>query len=180
MGTHDDDLARLDKATAKVKRARTALRDAETEARRVVGEALKSAVTEGRSRTEVQRRSPFSPPVVRAIGEDAGVVPDERYVRAPKTTPAAPAVRGPEVWPEATASVRPLSVPSEDELPADIRSIHPGLAAEIVDKIRRGFPTWHDENRDMVASAPPLFQNLLEIKRARDAGILDDLGIVLP
>jgi hypothetical protein len=82
MGTHDDNLARLDKATAKVKRARIALAAAEDEARGVVGDSLKSAVAEGRSRTEVQQRSPFSPPIVRRIGEEAGVPPDERYVRA--------------------------------------------------------------------------------------------------
>lgn len=46
--------------------------------------ALKSCIAEGRNRTEVQKHSPFSPPTVRKIGEEAGVPPDERYVRTSK------------------------------------------------------------------------------------------------
>lgn len=95
MATHDNTptafetaAADLDKATARVKRARAALRAAEQDARPAVAEALVAGMNEGvvGFRAEVQRRSPFSAPVVRAIGEDNGVPPDERYVRTPKTT----------------------------------------------------------------------------------------------
>lgn len=74
----------LDEATAKVLRLRTLLAEAETEAVEVVVTALKSCIAEGRNRTEVQKHSPFSPPTVRKIGEDAGIPPDERYVRTVK------------------------------------------------------------------------------------------------
>ena len=80
-GAYAGDLARLDKATAKVKRIRAALAAAESEARKAVGDALKSCVAAGLNRTEVQQHSPFSAPVVRDIGESVGVPPDERYVR---------------------------------------------------------------------------------------------------
>jgi hypothetical protein len=84
-GTYADDLARLDKATAKVHRAQAALDAAKDEATKAVAAALHSCIAAGRNRTEVQQRSPFSPPTVRKIGEDAGIPPDERYVRTPKT-----------------------------------------------------------------------------------------------
>lgn len=85
-GTFDADLAELDKATARVKRARAALASAESDARPIVAKALASGLTENVTgfRAEVQRRSPFSAPVVRAIGDEAGIPPDERYVRAAK------------------------------------------------------------------------------------------------
>lgn len=95
MATHDNTptafetaAADLDKATARVKRARAALKDAERDARPMVAKALVAGMNEGvvGFRAEVQRRSPFSAPVVRAIGEDNGVPPDERYVRSPKVT----------------------------------------------------------------------------------------------
>lgn len=82
--TYAADLADLDKVTAKVLRARTHVADLEKEAAKAVAKALKSCIAEGRNRTEVQKHSPFSPPTVRKIGEDAGVPPDERYVRAGK------------------------------------------------------------------------------------------------
>lgn len=84
-GAFDADLADLDKATARVKRARAALANAETDARPVVAKALASGLAEGVTgfRAEVQRRSPFSAPIVRAIGEENGIPPDERYVRTP-------------------------------------------------------------------------------------------------
>lgn len=83
-GTYADDLARLDKATAKVNRIEAALAAAKTEAEAAVVRALRSCLAEGHNRTEVQKHSPFSPPTVRKIGEDAGIPPDERYVRSTK------------------------------------------------------------------------------------------------
>lgn len=85
-GTYAEDLARLNRATAKVNRAQATLDAARAEAAEAVAAALRSAVAEGRNRTEVQKHSPFSPPTVRKIGEDAGIPPDERYVRTAKTT----------------------------------------------------------------------------------------------
>ena len=93
MATRDDTptpfnaaLADLDKAAARVRRARTVLADAEKDARPVVAKALASGLAEGVTgfRAEVQRHSPFSAPVVRAIGEENGIPPDERYVRTPQ------------------------------------------------------------------------------------------------
>lgn len=88
-GAYADDLARLDKATAKVKHARAALAKAEEEAADAVAKALHSCIAAGRNRTEVQQHSPFSPPTVRKIGEEAGIPPDERYVRSNKSNTAA-------------------------------------------------------------------------------------------
>lgn len=81
-------VAELNAAEAKAARARLRLRGAEETARDAVAVALKAGFAERVTgfRAEVQRRSPFSAPVVRAIGEDNGVPPDERYVRTPKTT----------------------------------------------------------------------------------------------
>lgn len=81
-----NDLAALRKTTAHVKRLRAQLRQAEKDARPVVANALKSGLAAGASgfRTEVQQASPFSPPIVRQIGEENGIPPDERYVRTPK------------------------------------------------------------------------------------------------
>lgn len=78
------DLADLDKVTAKVLRARAHLAELEAEGAEAVAKALKSCIAEGRNRTEVQKHSPFSPPTVRKIGEDAGIPADERYVRSIK------------------------------------------------------------------------------------------------
>lgn len=82
-GTYADALARLKTSAAKVERARQRLREAEDEARTEVAGALTAGVAEAVKgfRTEVQQASPFSPPVVRAIGDEAGVAPDDRYVR---------------------------------------------------------------------------------------------------
>lgn len=85
-GAFETTAAELDKATARVKRARAALAAAEQDARPVVAKALLTGLAENVTgfRAEVQRRSPFSPPVVRAIGEENGVPPDDRYVRTTK------------------------------------------------------------------------------------------------
>lgn len=75
----------LDEATVRVLQLRDALAEVEAEAIECVATALKSCVTAGGNRTEVQKHSPFSPPTVRKIGEEAGIPPDERYVRSPKS-----------------------------------------------------------------------------------------------
>lgn len=82
--TYAHDLAKLDEATAEVERARVALTEAEAKATKAVAKALKSCLAAGGNRTEVQKHSPFSPPIVRRIGEEAGIPPDERYVRTLK------------------------------------------------------------------------------------------------
>jgi hypothetical protein len=78
-----DALARLKATSAKAERARQRTREIEDEARADVAAALAAGLAEGAPgfRAEVQRASPFSPPVVRAIGEKAGIAPDDRYVR---------------------------------------------------------------------------------------------------
>jgi hypothetical protein len=86
-GTYARDLADLDKITAKVNRLQAQLDDAKTEATAQIAKTLKSCIAEGHNRTEVLKHSPFSAPKVRAIGEDAGVPPDERYVRTLKGKP---------------------------------------------------------------------------------------------
>ncbi len=82
--TYASDLAELSKVTAKVERARAHLAALEAEAAAQIAKTLKSCIAEGHNRTEVLKHSPFSAPKVRAIGEDAGIPPDERYVRAVK------------------------------------------------------------------------------------------------
>lgn len=77
----------LDEDTARVLRFWAVLAEAEAEATEFVVIALKPCIAEGQNRTEVQKHSPFSPPTVRKIGEDAGVPPDERYVRTGKDKP---------------------------------------------------------------------------------------------
>lgn len=126
-GTYADDLARLHKATAKVHRAQSVLDAAKDEAAEAVAAALRSAVAEGRNRTEVQKYSPFSPPTVRKIGEDAGIPPDERYVRTSQP-------------PQATADA-PLSRPMTraDELRAIVRDLSDADA----DRIADGFTVKH-------------------------------------
>jgi hypothetical protein len=78
------DLAEVDEATAEVEMLRTQLAEAEKRASGKVAKALKSCLAAEGNRTEVQKHSPFSPPTVRKIGEDAGIPPDERYVRTGK------------------------------------------------------------------------------------------------
>lgn len=79
-------LARLDKATALVKRREDAAQEARDAAGEVAVEALRKALKIGRkrARTEVLKRSPFSHTTLRDIAEAAGIAPDERYVRSPK------------------------------------------------------------------------------------------------
>lgn len=84
-----NDLAEVDRTTVEVERLRAELADAETESAKAVAKALKSCLAAGRNRTEVLKHSPFSAPKVRAIGEEAGIPPDERYVRSVKDKPEA-------------------------------------------------------------------------------------------
>jgi len=86
-GTYTRDLADLDRITAKVNRLQSQLDDAKIEAAKQIAKTLKSCIAEGHNRTEVLKHSPFSAPKVRAIGEEAGVPPDERYVRSVKDKP---------------------------------------------------------------------------------------------
>ena len=79
-------LAHVDETTARVNQLRAELLTAEDESRKAVVKAAQAGIAEGRPgiRSEVQRRAPFSPPVVRRFLDDAGIPPDERYVRKPK------------------------------------------------------------------------------------------------
>jgi hypothetical protein len=73
----------------KIKTLRGRLREREEEARVLIARALAAGYA-GRIkgfRAEVQRHSPFSAPIVREIGDEAGIPPDERYVRTPKREP---------------------------------------------------------------------------------------------
>jgi len=83
-GTYAADLASVKASAVKVERARAKLREVEQEAREDVARALASGLAEGVTgfRAAVQQASPFSPPVVRAIGEKARIAPDDRYVRS--------------------------------------------------------------------------------------------------
>ena len=84
--TYKDALAELGKAAAKVKRADAALKAAKAEARVATADALKLGQAEDipAFRTEVQQSSPFSPPIVRAIGEAEGVPANDNYRRFPR------------------------------------------------------------------------------------------------
>lgn len=82
--------------------------------------------------------------------------------------------------PEPSPAVRQPMAPTWEELPDRFRKLPSLLAADTVARIRRECPTWHDETCALIADALPEFRDGLEIKRAADAGILDDLGIVLP
>jgi hypothetical protein len=81
--TYAEARTRLKSTAARAERARQRLREIEDEARGDVANALAAGLAEGVPgfRAEVQRVSPFSAPVVRAIGEKAGIAPDDRYVR---------------------------------------------------------------------------------------------------
>lgn len=83
---YDDALAELRRDLARVERARTHLAEVEDAARRSIVKAMKAGLAEEVHgvRTEVQKHSPFSPPVTRAIAEAGGVPPDPRYVRKAK------------------------------------------------------------------------------------------------
>lgn len=79
-------LARLDKLTATVRRHEAAIETTRTEAGQVAVEAMRLGLKLGRKRirTAVLKRSPFSHTTLRALADDAGIPPDERYVRTPK------------------------------------------------------------------------------------------------
>lgn len=81
--TYADWLEQLDQDTAAVLAAREKVAELEKAARATIAGALKAGVAENLhgARSEVTKRSPFSPPVVRAIGEEAGVPADRRYDR---------------------------------------------------------------------------------------------------
>lgn len=93
MATHDeppatysDALVVLEKIAAKVRRADEALEALKAQARAATGDALRLGQAEDvpAFRTEVQKRSPFSPPIVRAIGEAEGVPANDNYRRFPR------------------------------------------------------------------------------------------------
>jgi hypothetical protein len=71
--------ANLDKVRTHERKLRIALEDAKVLTVEAMWTGFRSGVKHFRS--EVQRRSPFSPPVVRALADAAGLPPDERYVR---------------------------------------------------------------------------------------------------
>lgn len=81
-------LAGLDLATDRVAELRNALAIAESDARDSIVTALRACLAAGSPRGEVQKHSPFSVPTVRAIGEEAGIPPDERYVRGKQASDA--------------------------------------------------------------------------------------------
>jgi hypothetical protein len=76
-------LARLDKLTATVRRHEAAAESARGDAGAVAVEAMRLGLKLGRKRvrTLVLKRSPFSHTTLRSIADEAGIPPDERYVR---------------------------------------------------------------------------------------------------
>ena len=81
-------LAHVDETTARVNQLRGELLLAEEESRKAIVKAAQAGIAEGRIgiRSEVQRRGPFSPPIVRRILDEAGIPPDERYVRGKQSS----------------------------------------------------------------------------------------------
>jgi hypothetical protein len=117
---YDAKLARLAELAAAEKQQAAALKETRRVAKGVAVEALKAGIAEGRLgvRSEVQRNSPFSPPTIRELADAAGIPPDERYVRTPKTAPSATIVR--EVTPRAEPPVPPSARSEYAPVAADI------------------------------------------------------------
>lgn len=175
--TPDEALAALDELRA--------AREAGEAAVKATPDAVKAALAAGNTAAEVARRIGMSEGYVRKFRREAGLQ-DKRYAHlkppaaTPEPAPHAPAMREPEPW-AGSSTLRPaLAVPSERELPTRYRELPQPFVGDAVKRIARGYPTWHEETRAAVAGAPLLFQDLLEIKRAHEAQILDELGIELP
>lgn len=97
LGSYAEELEALDKETARVRRAEKALNDLRNKAGEQAVRAMKAGIAEGvlGVRSEVTAHAPFSAPTVRALAEENGIPPDQRYVRSTKPNEAepAPAVR---------------------------------------------------------------------------------------
>lgn len=136
--------------------------------------AIVAALEAGNTAAEIARRLGISEGYVRGIRRDKNLQ-DPRYAHLKPP----PRVESPVREPEPQAESSP-SVPTWEDLPDRFRNLPALLAADTVAKVRGEYPTWHDETRALIAEFPPSFHDALEIKRASDAGILNDLGIRLP
>jgi len=180
----DDAIAEL----RRVKRLRERADAAQKAATEATEPAVVAALRAGLRPVEIVKECGVSDSYVRGVRRANEIPANPSYanLKPPTRTKAAPAKRvapsasEPEPWAEPSPLMRPLAQISEAELPARIREMRLPDQQAIVAQIRRAYPTWHDETRAEVAAAPPLFHDGLEIKRAKDAGILDDLGVELP
>lgn len=186
-------LTRMDRDEAiaelrRVKRLREradAARDAATKA---TDPAIAAALRVGLRPVEIVAECGVSDSHVRSVRRANKIPPNPSYAnltpptrtKAQSANDAVPAGREPEPWAEPSPSMRPMNIPTEEQLPTRIRNIHPGQAKDIVTAVGRGFPTWLQEARDRVADMPLPLHDFLIIKQAQDAGILADLGIDLP
>jgi hypothetical protein len=150
LNAYAADLADLDKATAKLRRARAHATDLETEVRMAVAKALHSCIAAGQNRTEVQKHSPFSPPTVRDIGEAAGIPPDERYVRtasAPRNIGFGSVGIG-DTLKEAIANSGPIDTGAD--LRALVMATPRQRLVDLVERLRREHTEWYRSMQDVV------------------------------
>jgi hypothetical protein len=91
LGTYAEELAALDKAAARVHRAKEQWDAAKKAARPQTVRALKAGLVEDvlGVRSEVTAHAPFSAPTVRDLADRNGIPPDNRYTRAPRRDGAA-------------------------------------------------------------------------------------------
>lgn len=171
----------------RVKRQRERAEAARTNAAKATREAIIAALKAQIGPSEIATECGVTDSHVRAVRRDAKIPANPSYAKLKppvRTNSAAatatPVERKPEPW-AGSSTLRPaLAVPSERELPTRYRELPAPFVGDTVKRIARGYPTWHEETRAAVAGAPLLFQDLLEIKRAHEAQILDELGIELP
>lgn len=126
--------ARLEKTTARVRRHEDAAEAEREVAAKEAVEALRLGLAAGkkRIRSEVLKRSPFSHTTLRSIADEAGIPPDERYVR---TTKAAES-RAPQPIP---ASAAREEVAVEERSRAErIKSLDRAGAARLVERAANG------------------------------------------
>lgn len=171
----------------RIKRLRERAEAAQKAATEATEPAIVGALRAGMRPVEIVNESGVSDSYVRSVRRANKIAPNPSYANLTpprRTKPSAaqpePAAPEPEPWAEPSALRPALTVPSETELPTRYRTLPPPLVADTVKRIARGYPTWHEEVRAEVVGVPPLFQDLLEIKRAHEARILDELGIELP
>jgi DNA-binding CsgD family transcriptional regulator len=157
-------------------------REAGEAATKATPDAIVAALEAGNTAAEIARRLGISEGYVRGIRREKKLQ-DPRYahLKPPPREESAPPIKAPPArGPEPQAEASP-SAPTWEELPDRFRKLPSLLAADTVARICGEHPTWHEETRALIADFfPPSFHDALEIKRASDAGILDDMDIRLP
>jgi hypothetical protein len=93
LSSYAVELKALDREAARVRRAEQALKDLRSIAGTQAIRAMKAGIAEGvlGVRSEVATHAPFSAPTVRALADENGIPPDQRYVRSAKPGQAEPA-----------------------------------------------------------------------------------------